>query len=346
MRPARFLRLAVPLALLVLPVVAGGVTAHATPGQPLAAVEVPPTTLAEAERSLANIDRHVGELEQKVRFLTESADLRERRAVARGRAYAKMARVGLLAASGGFDQFVSHAMKVEGTRRALLADLGSAKSMREEIALAGRARAELLAKRAPIATQREVLSQAASLVAEAEDRKASFERAFAKSEGTGRIAIYGAGITVHDDDVQTGFLAMKGRLPLPVSGKANITSRKARGSVVLELHAPLGTPVRATFDGRVAFSSRYGEYGTMIILDHGDRWFTVTGNLQSVDVKVGDEVSAGSKIGSVGDEGSGPLVSFELRHGSETLDPRPFVGLLARRGRRRDGHRGVQRGVS
>lgn len=316
------------LFLVVLPLLSGVVSAHAkSPGAPALEEAAAPTTLADAERALTAIDKHVGELEQKIRFLSESADLRERRANARGRGYAKMARVGLLAASGGFDQFVSHAMKVESTRRALLADLASVKTMREEIAQAGRSRQELLAKRAPIATQREVLSQAAALVAEAEDRRASFERAFAKSEGTGRIAVYGAGITVHDDDVQTGFLAMKGRLPLPVTGKANITSRKARGGVILELHAPLGAPVRATFDGRVAFSSRYGEYGTMVILDHGDRWFTVSGNLQSVDVKVGDEVSAGSKIGTVGDEGSGPMVSFELRHGSDTLDPRPFVGL-------------------
>jgi murein hydrolase activator len=336
------LRAAVLAPLVVLPVLLGGagLVAHATPAQPVlpgqgaaqasydTGLDFPaPKSLEESERVLTAIDQRVGELEQRVQLLSESAGMREQRALARGRAYAKMARVGLLAASGGFDQFVSHAMKVEGTRRALVADLDAAKQMRQDIAGAGRARAALLSKRAPIAAQREVLAQAAALVAEAEDRKASFERAFAKSEGSGHIAVYGAGITVHDDDVQTGFLAMKGRLPLPVTGKSSITTRKARGGVVLELHAPAGAPARATFDGRVAFSSRYGEYGTMVILDHGDRWFTVTGNLGSVDVRVGDEVSAGSKIGTVGDEGSGPMVSFELRHGGDTLDPRPFVGL-------------------
>lgn len=315
---ARLFLAALPL----LCVVVGADAAPTRPRDP-----APPATLAESDRALEGIDRSVEDLELRVRLLAEGVDLRERRALARGRAYAKLARVGLLAASGGFDQLVAHAMKVEGTRRALLSDLTAVKASREEIAGAGRRRQELLAKRAPIAAQREMLAQAASMVAEAEDRKASFERAFVKSSGAGHIAVYGAGITVVDDDVRTGFLAMKGRLPLPVTGKASITSRKARGGVVLELHAALGAPVRATFDGRVAFSSRYGEYGTMVILDHGDRWFTVTGNLGGVEVRVGDEVSAGSRIGSVGDEGSGPLVSFELRHGSDTLDPRPFVGL-------------------
>ena len=95
----------------------------------------------------------------------------------------------------------------------------------------------------------------------------------------------------------------------------------------LEIHASLGAAVRAVFAGRVAFSDKYGTYGRMVILDHGDHYYTVSGNLAGVDVKVGDEVSAGERIGAIGDDGEGPLLYFEVRHGTETVPPSPWLGL-------------------
>ena len=44
-------------------------------------------------------------------------------------------------------------------------------------------------------------------------------------------------------------------------------------------------------------------------------------------VKVGDEVSAGERIGSVGDEGRGPMLYFEVRHATLTLPPQPWLGI-------------------
>ena len=85
--------------------------------------------------------------------------------------------------------------------------------------------------------------------------------------------------------------------------------------------------VRAVFGGRVAFADRYGPYGRLVILDHGDHYYSVSGNLASLDVKVGDEVSGGERLGTVGDEGRGPMLYFEIRHGTETLPPGGWLGL-------------------
>ena len=52
----------------------------------------------------------------------------------------------------------------------------------------------------------------------------------------------------------------------------------------LEIHAAAGTVVRAAFAGRVAFADRYGPYGRIVILDHGDHYYTVSGNLDEIDV--------------------------------------------------------------
>ena len=74
-------------------------------------------------------------------------------------------------------------------------------------------------------------------------------------------------------------------------------------------------------EGRVA--GWYRGYGRIAIIDHGDRYFTVSGHLADLFVDVGDPVGEGDTIGSVGETGSlsGPSLYFEIREGSEPVDP-------------------------
>jgi septal ring factor EnvC (AmiA/AmiB activator) len=81
------------------------------------------------------------------------------------------------------------------------------------------------------------------------------------------------------------------------------------------------------FAGRVAFADRYGPYGRIVILDHGSHYYTVSGNLDEVDVKTGADVGAGERIGTVGDDGQGSMLYFEVRQGSRTVPPGPWLGL-------------------
>ena len=85
--------------------------------------------------------------------------------------------------------------------------------------------------------------------------------------------------------------------------------------------------MRAVFPGRVAFADSYSDYGSTVIVDHGARHYTVSASLGTLDVKVGDEVSAGERIGSVGSGASGALLYFEVRVGTETVDPAEWLGL-------------------
>jgi septal ring factor EnvC (AmiA/AmiB activator) len=93
------------------------------------------------------------------------------------------------------------------------------------------------------------------------------------------------------------------------------------------MRVPLGSPVRSVFPGRVAFADEYSDYGTTVILDHGDGYFTVSANLKVIDVRVGDDVGASSRIGSVGDTGEGSLLYFEIRRGTDTLNPAEWFGI-------------------
>ena len=53
----------------------------------------------------------------------------------------------------------------------------------------------------------------------------------------------------------------------------------------------------------------------------------MSGNLDEIDVKIGQDVGAGERIGTVGDDGQGPMLYFEVRHGSQTVAPSAWLGL-------------------
>ena len=73
----------------------------------------------------------------------------------------------------------------------------------------------------------------------------------------------------------------------------------------------------------MAFADRYGSYGQLVILDHGDRYYTVYGGLARMDVQAGDDLSKSARVGSA----SADPVYFEVRRGTRTQDARIWLGL-------------------
>ena len=134
------------------------------------------------------------------------------------------------------------------------------------------------------------------------------------------------------------FRSLRGRLPAPVSGALSgrfgrVVDRDHqtatfRKGVVWE--APLGTPVQAVASGRVRYAGRFRGYGQVVILDHGDDYFSVSAHLDRIDVGLGEAVAAGDPVGRVGETGSldGPRLYFELRRGADALDPGDWLASL------------------
>ena len=93
------------------------------------------------------------------------------------------------------------------------------------------------------------------------------------------------------------------------------------------MRAPLGTPVRAVWDGKVAHAGWFKGFGNLLIIDHGDRVFSLMAHLDQLEKAVGDAVHAGDEVGTVGDTGSlkGPYLYFELRDGQKPLDPERWL---------------------
>ncbi len=85
----------------------------------------------------------------------------------------------------------------------------------------------------------------------------------------------------------------------------------------------LGTPVKASMDGRVALVGRNRGYGNFIILNHGEGFQTLYGHLSKSLVQKGEYVKAGQKIGLMGDTGyaTGPHLHFTIYKNSAPVNP-------------------------
>jgi len=131
-----------------------------------------------------------------------------------------------------------------------------------------------------------------------------------------------------------GLGAQKGRLSLPVKG--NIVDRFGRHkhpefdsftvSNGISVAAPAGSAIHAVYDGEVIFANYFKGYGNMIIVDHGDGFFSLYAHASSVAKKVGSKVSKNDVLANVGDVDStkGPMLYFEIRYQGKPVDPAPW----------------------
>ena len=92
---------------------------------------------------------------------------------------------------------------------------------------------------------------------------------------------------------------------------------KIRAHKGVDYAAPIGTPVKATGDGKVAYAGRDGGYGNVIKLQHNGGYMTVYGHLSryAKGVRTGATVHQGQIIGYVGMTGlaTGPHLHYEFR---------------------------------
>ena len=66
---------------------------------------------------------------------------------------------------------------------------------------------------------------------------------------------------------------------------------------------PAGADVKAVFSGKVDFSGKLKGYGELIIINHGERFFTVSAHLSKRNRLEGDLVQKGDTIGVAGTDG-------------------------------------------
>ena len=91
----------------------------------------------------------------------------------------------------------------------------------------------------------------------------------------------------------------------------------------VDIAAPIGEPVMASASGQVVFSGWTTELGNLVIIYHGNEYFTYYGHNELILVKVYDKVKRGDVISTSGNSGisSGPHLHFEIWKDGEPVDP-------------------------
>jgi septal ring factor EnvC (AmiA/AmiB activator) len=122
---------------------------------------------------------------------------------------------------------------------------------------------------------------------------------------------------------------MKAPLITPVQGKV-ISAFREKGQNGIEIKAPVGAEIRAVLSGRVLYADWFKGFGNVVIIDHGDHLFTVSGYSSQLLKKTGDSVAQGEPVALVGSSGSlkGPCLYFEIRHRGKPQNPTEWIPQL------------------
>lgn len=88
-----------------------------------------------------------------------------------------------------------------------------------------------------------------------------------------------------------------------------------------------GAPILAAESGTVILATSHYSYGNYVIIDHGGGYTTLYAHASSLLVSVGQQVTKGQTIATVGSTGNstGPHLHFEVRINGQTQNPLGFV---------------------
>ncbi len=95
----------------------------------------------------------------------------------------------------------------------------------------------------------------------------------------------------------------------------------------LDIAVPLGTPILATAAGRVLAVDDYFFNGKTVFVDHGNGLLSMYCHLDRIDVKEGDTLRKGQRLGLAGATGraSGPHLHWSVVLNGAMVDPELFL---------------------
>jgi|GEM_PF-4492388 len=233
-------------------------------------------------------------------------------------------------------KIAAHSSSVRGLLAKQKTLSASLRQRREAVAekLTAQERAVLLAKTEQVDRERAVATLRAKLLRfettltgltggsyeVVEGETSSVERVDESFEGPGLFANLTGG---------SAAAAKKTRsLAAPVSGKIITrfggSRRDGQPSKGLEIAASKLSAVRAIADGRVVFAGELPGLGSVVVIDHGQRSFTLYGRLAAIKCAVGAAIAALDPVGEA--DGTAPFY-FEVRQAGVPVDPRSIIAI-------------------
>jgi septal ring factor EnvC (AmiA/AmiB activator) len=124
------------------------------------------------------------------------------------------------------------------------------------------------------------------------------------------------------------FASSKGQMPWPVDGKPSNSFDRPRNEGKMRwqgitIPAKEGTTVKAIHHGRVVYADWLRGSGLLLIIDHGDGYMSLYAHNESLLREVGEWVTAGTPISTVGNTGGEEHAAlyFEIRHDGKPTNP-------------------------
>jgi septal ring factor EnvC (AmiA/AmiB activator) len=239
-------------------------------------------------------------------------------ALARVLAYYRYIAAARSEALAGFRETLAELEAVETAAAARRDELGA-----ERDALVARQR-ELAAARD---RRREAVAALAASIAERDAQLARLARdAEALEEVLGEIEAAIRDLAIPAD--YQPFTAARGSMPWPTAGEhANRFGRPRNQGKMrwrgITINAEAGSTVQAIHHGRVVYADWLRGSGLLLVLDHGEGYMSLYAHNQSLLKDVGDWVTAGTPIATVGASGGRERAAlyFEIREGGKPVDP-------------------------
>jgi murein DD-endopeptidase MepM/ murein hydrolase activator NlpD len=95
----------------------------------------------------------------------------------------------------------------------------------------------------------------------------------------------------------------------------------------IDVSAPMGTPILAPANGRVADVRTIAGYGKTVTIEHGNGIQTFFAHCSKTVVRVGQQVERGEKVAEVGRTGiaTGPHLHYEVLVNGKPVNPQNFI---------------------
>jgi murein hydrolase activator len=131
-------------------------------------------------------------------------------------------------------------------------------------------------------------------------------------------------------DSRDAFAKLRGKLAWPTTGRLVASFGQVRAGGVkwdgVLVAGAQGSPVRAVYHGRVVYADWLSGLGLLTIIDHGDGYLSLYGHNERLYKEVGERVTAGDTIATLGDSGgrASPALYFEIRKAGKPVNPAPW----------------------
>ena len=124
-----------------------------------------------------------------------------------------------------------------------------------------------------------------------------------------------------------GLWPVEGRLMSHFGNRTDPFSGEGAFHAGVDISAPKGTPVKATGDGLVVHAAWGGQYGKLVVVEHGNGFQTYYAHMSQIEVVEGQTVRRGDLVGLTGSTGrsTSPHLHYEVRRGGTAINPHPYL---------------------